>query len=187
MLIVSDNWLAGLVRTQVIARIAAFALGRERIQRFAFGVVSQTGIHYRESPLSETRLGLPDGAPRAGDRFPWLQLKFQTGGPVEDLFRKLDDTRFNLLVFGQPGPDGAERRQEDWLRTHVIPVDPANDRELARAGISGPACFLLRPDGHIGLAGGRLDADAVNRYFAESHMHLESKDPGAAANRLPVV
>ena len=48
-LVVSDNWLAGLLRTQVLARIAAFAMSRERIQRLAFRVVSQIGIDYREA------------------------------------------------------------------------------------------------------------------------------------------
>ena len=49
-LIVSDNWLAGLLRTEILARVAAFAMSRERIQSFAFRVVSQIGIHYRKSP-----------------------------------------------------------------------------------------------------------------------------------------
>ena len=103
-LVVSDSWLAGLFRTKILARIAAFAMSLERIQKVAFRTVSQTGINYRKSALSESLEGLPDGAPRAGDRFPWLRLKFQANGPVEDLFQKLDDTRFNLIVIGQPSP-----------------------------------------------------------------------------------
>ena len=76
-LVVSDSWLAGLLRTKVLARIAAFAMARERIQRFAFRTVSQIGIHYRASSLSASAPGLPDAAPRAGDRFPWLRLKLE--------------------------------------------------------------------------------------------------------------
>ena len=60
---------------EVIARIAAFAMRREAIQRFAFRTVSQTGIHYRQSPLSESAAPQPRHAPQAGDRFPWLQLE----------------------------------------------------------------------------------------------------------------
>ncbi|MGH8761473.1 MAG: FAD-dependent monooxygenase, partial [Burkholderiales bacterium] len=101
-LVVSDSWLAGFLRTQILARIAAFAMGRERIQRIAFRVVSQTAIHYRNSSLSKSTEDPPRRAPRAGDRFPWLRLKFWGNCPVEDLFQKLDDTRFNLIVFGQP-------------------------------------------------------------------------------------
>src|SRR5262249_41649863 len=71
-LIVSDSRLAGLLRTKVLARIAAFALSRPWVQRLGFRVVSQTGIHYRKSSLSQSLDGLPAAAPRAGDRFPWL-------------------------------------------------------------------------------------------------------------------
>jgi hypothetical protein len=171
-LIVSDSPLAGLFRTQVLARIAAFALSRERIQGIAFRVVSQTGIHYRTSPLSKSLDGLPDDAPRAGDRFPWLRLKFRGDGATEDLFQKLDDTRFNFLAIGQPSPPEGAMALGDLLRTHVIPVD-LNDAELARAQIPRPSFYLVRPDGHIGLSGVRMDADAVTRYVSES-LHLRA-------------
>jgi hypothetical protein len=76
----------------------------ESIQKTAFGIISQTAIHYRESPLSESADRLPSGAPQAGDRFPWLKVKLAPTGAVEDLFEALDDARFNLLVIGQPAP-----------------------------------------------------------------------------------
>ena len=167
MLVVSDSWLAGLFRTRILARVAAFAMSRERIQRFAFGVVSQTGIRYRESRLSQTLEGLPDSAPRAGDRFPWLRLRLQANGPVEDLFQKLDDTRFNLVVIGQPPPPPEALGLGDLLRIHAIPADPANDAELARARIPQPAFYLVRPDGHVGLAGVRAEPAAIARYVSE--------------------
>ena len=100
----------------------------------AFRTISQTGIAYPNSPLSETLPGLPAGAPRAGDRFPWLRLELSADGPAEDLFAKIDDTRFTLIVIGQPAPPGGVPGLGDLLRTLVVPGDPANDRELdARA------------------------------------------------------
>src|SRR5256885_1912342 len=86
VLVVSDSWLAGLFRTRILARIAAFVMTFERPKQLAFRTLSQTGIAYRESPLSKSFPGLPGCAPRAGDRFPWLQLKFRAKGPVDDLF-----------------------------------------------------------------------------------------------------
>jgi 2-polyprenyl-6-methoxyphenol hydroxylase-like FAD-dependent oxidoreductase len=165
-LVVSDSWLAGLLRTKILARIAAFALSRESIQRIAFRVVSQTGIHYRKSSLSKSLEGLPDGAPRAGDRFPWARLKFRADGPVEDLFQKLDDTQFNLMVIGQP-PEAA-LDLGGLFRIHAIPSDPVNAAELARAHIPEPSFYLLRPDGHVGLCGARLQAEEVKRYISEN-------------------
>ncbi len=54
-LVASDSWLAGLLRTKVLARLMAIAMRRERVRRLAFRTVSQIGIHYRGSPLSQTQ------------------------------------------------------------------------------------------------------------------------------------
>ena len=114
--------------------------------------------------MSETQPGLPAGAPRAGDRFPWLRLKLSADGPAEDLFERLDDTRFTLIVIGQPAPPDGVPGHGDLL---VIPDDPANDRELARAHIPRQAFYLLRPDGHVGLCGTRLEGRAMTRYLTK--------------------
>jgi hypothetical protein len=124
--VVSDHWVSRMLRTRVIARIPAVALRFDAARKFAFGLISQIGIRYPWSPLSQTHPGLPDGAPRAGDRFPWLRLVFTSGAPAEDLFARLDDTRFNLILIGgshaavpadqrvvhsrDPGPGDQQRR-----------------------------------------------------------------------------
>ena len=170
-LVVSDNWLAGFLRTQILARIAAFALGQNRIQKAAFRVVSQIGIHYRSSALSESAENPPRDAPRAGDRFPWLRLKFSENGPVEDLFQKLDDTRFNLIVIGQLVPSQEAIGLGDLLCLHAIPADPVNEAKLARVQIPRPSFYLVRPDGYVGLCGERLEVAAVARYASE-RLHI---------------
>jgi 2-polyprenyl-6-methoxyphenol hydroxylase-like FAD-dependent oxidoreductase len=164
-LVVSDSPLAGLFRTQILARIAAFAVNRKRVQRIAFRTVSQTGIHYRRSPLSLRAADLPKPAPQAGDRFPWMHLQLDAGGPVQDSFQALDDTRFNLLVFGQ---ETAQTVPDlgGLLQIHTIPVTAGNEAEQARVQVPRTAFYLLRPDGHVGLCGRTLDAAALRRYFA---------------------
>jgi 2-polyprenyl-6-methoxyphenol hydroxylase-like FAD-dependent oxidoreductase len=166
-LVVSDSPIAGLFRTQILARVAAFAMRRESIQKAAFRVVSQIGINYRASSLSQSLEGLSTRAPMAGDRLPWLRLQLSPTGPMEDLYQTLDDTRLNLLAIGQPSFQSEALDLGDLLRVHTIPVTRVNEPELARAEIPAPSFYLLRPDGHIGLCGAHLEVGRVGRYLAE--------------------
>jgi 2-polyprenyl-6-methoxyphenol hydroxylase-like FAD-dependent oxidoreductase len=165
--VVSDSWWAGVLRTKVLARIAAFVLRQPRAQRLAFRTVSQTGIHYRGGALSITRGRMPADAPQAGDRFPWMRLRFAPDGAVQDLFERLDDTRFTLLLFG-PAESAAHALPGDGLRVEMIPDDADNAAALARCGMQRPSFYLLRPDGHVGLCGRTFDAAALSRYFSQT-------------------
>lgn len=166
-LIVSDHWLAGLFRTKIVSKLAAFAMRQERVRRFAFRTIAQVNIAYPDSSLSQNLSSMPSGAPVAGDRFPWMKFKFSPDAPPEDLFARLDDLRFNLIVVGQsPLPaDGGEINR--LVLTHHIQDDPHNRAELRRLGIPHRAFYLLRPDGHIGLAGSDLTAEALRQYLSK--------------------
>jgi len=167
-LVVSDSWLAGLFRTKIMARIAAFAMSKERIQRVAFRTVSQTGINYRKSPLSKALDALPFEAPQCGDRFPWLHLELRPNGQVEDSFKTLEDRHFNLVAFGQVAPASAAFGFGDIVRTWTIPPSPVNDAELKRVGIPQPSFYLIRPDGYVGLCGKTADSAAIRRYLSDT-------------------
>jgi hypothetical protein len=58
------------------------------------------------------------------------------------------------------------------VRTHVIPKTAANSAALARAHVPGSSFYLLRPDGHIGLAGAGLDVAAATDYLGSNGMHV---------------
>ena len=167
-LVVSDNWLASVFRTRVIARLVARAMTVGRVRKLAFRTLSQTGVAYPKSALSQLVGHMPKGAPASGERFPWLKLRFAANSPVEDLYQKLDDTRFNLLASGQ-APDAVAIPAElrDLLAVQLIPSDPQNDAELARARIPQPSFYLLRPDGHVGLCGAELRITDLVRYLRE--------------------
>src|SRR5262249_55889882 len=110
---------------------------------------------------------LPDEAPRAGDRFPWLHLKLSEDGESKDIFDQLDDTRFTLIVIGQPTPADCAAGFGDLLRILTVPNDSENEKELEAAKIPKMCFYLVRPDGYVGLCGVRLDAAEVTRYTSE--------------------
>ncbi|MGH8605023.1 MAG: hypothetical protein ACREXR_20225 [Gammaproteobacteria bacterium] len=69
-------------------------------------------------------------------------------------------------MIGQPLPADLPELS-GLIHVLLIPDDPINDQELVRAAIPKPSSYLLRPDGHIGLAGTHLHAAALIRYLAE--------------------
>ena len=170
-LIVSKHWFAGIFRTKIMATVLARAMKRSRARRAAFMALSQIGIDYRTSPLSSTLAAAP-GAPQAGDRFPWLHLAFRAGGPLQDVFRKMDDTRFTLLVLGQPGPADGIAGFRDLVNVHTVPLTPENELAMSAASIMTPAYYLVRPDGHIAIAGSRFDESALRLWFADHGVHI---------------
>ena len=173
-LVVSDRWAAGLMRTRLLAKLVAFAMRSERVRQLAFRTVSQIGISYYGSPLAQNLSGVQADAPRAGDRFPWLRLRLRPDGPIEDLFRALSDLQMHLLLFGQAAPADDEFAAPGGLRVHAVPADADNAAELRRAKIAAPSFYLLRPDGHVGLAGGLLEPGVIARYLSE-RLHLQPR------------
>jgi 2-polyprenyl-6-methoxyphenol hydroxylase-like FAD-dependent oxidoreductase len=170
--VVSEGFFASLLRTKLIARVAAVAMRFEAVRRFAFRTISQIGIAYPQSALSRSLAGTAPRAPQPGDRFPWLRLKVGTDNAVKDLYREMDDTRFQLLLFGRPNtshglPPGG------LIKVHEIPLDADNKAALARVGLGETCFYLLRPDGYVGLCGTSFDAAALAKYLAEQ-AHLKA-------------
>jgi cytochrome c5 len=171
-LLVSDSAFAGLFRTHIFARVVALAMRFSRVRERLFRNLSQIGIHYRASALSETLADCAPTAPRAGDRFPWLRLKLNGEAKAADLFERLDDTRFNLIVFGQSLPQPAAFPGIESCAVHAVVDDPENGEVLRRAGLPKPTYFIVRPDAYIALAGGRIETRDIERYFAGRDIRL---------------
>ena len=169
-LVVSEGWLAErCCARKMIARVAATAMKFERVRQFAFRTISQIGISYPDSALSQTLRGLPKGAPAAGDRFPWLRIKLRADGPAED--STASSTTRASICSSSDRPSQAAGEFGDYVRVLAIPQIADNDQEFARANVSQPSFYLLRPDGHVGLCGPGFDAAAIKQYLS-ARVHL---------------
>jgi hypothetical protein len=96
----------------------------------------------------------------------------------------MDDTRFTLLVFGQPGPATGLPGFGDLVAVHTLPRTPENEAAIETASITSPAYYLVRPDGHIALAGSRFDEADVRLWFADNHVHPDAGAGRPAGERL---
>ena len=148
-----------------MARIAGAArCAASAIQRFAF----RADLADRHPLPSEPAVARCGDAGRPRRRAPATAFRGSSShsrqAAGEDLFGKLDDTRFNLLLIGQL--TAAVPTDRPYV-VHPIPDLATNTAALARAGIRAPSYYLLRPDGHIGLAGTRLQEGEVQRYLSE--------------------
>ena len=70
-------------------------------------------------------------------------------------------------MIGQPPLPEGTPGLGDLLRIHVVPRDAVNDAELAQAQVPVPSFYLVRPDGHVGLCGVRVEAAAITSYVTE--------------------
>ena len=100
----------------------------KRLRRLLFHTVSQIGIQYRDSPLSQGKAGDVHG----GDRLPWTGTNF-------DVLQSLD---WQVHVYGDAHPDTR-------LPLHTFPWTA----ETERAGLQRDAAYLIRPDGYVAVAG----------------------------------
>lgn len=139
--------LAGkLTRTVVMPHLLPFLTGFSAARRLLFRTVSQTRIDYDSSPLSRGTAGDVE----AGDRLPWVE---NVGAPAQGAsalgnFAPLAAMDWQLHVYGEGGRAVAEKADGLGLPVHRF----AWSENARQAGIAENACYLIRPDGYVGLA-----------------------------------
>ena len=113
-------------------------------------------LNYRGGPLTRELRTQPGGV-RAGDRAPDAPALDPSGQPIR-IFDLLRGPHWTVLSFGVPVG-------EVGVPVYVVGEDIVDDRGLVAADyqVDGPAVFVIRPDGYIGLAAN--DADQVAGYL----------------------
>jgi hypothetical protein len=138
-----------LMRRVVMPRVMPAAVKFPAMRRMMFGLISQTRIEYRPSPLSAGTAGRV----KAGDRLPWL--------PTPDNYAPLATRDWQLHVYGEIGT-----ALRDVATAAGIPAYRfAWSAACRRAGFSRDAIYLVRPDGYVGFAGRQSTMDELNAYL----------------------
>jgi 2-polyprenyl-6-methoxyphenol hydroxylase-like FAD-dependent oxidoreductase len=157
----SRDWFIAFLRTSIAPYIAGFALRTDAVKKFLFPRVSQIGINYRHSSLSQNGGGGLNV--KAGDRMPYFLID---GSSVYDRLRQ---PKFHLVVFSDATQKDLAlldselaHQYEELLDFNVIPLSPPI---VEIFGTDKPFNVLLRPDNYIGFISPAASLDGVRGYL----------------------
>lgn len=159
--VASPEWFLEFLRMNVLPYFAKYIMRFSAVKEFVFPLVSQTGISYRNSSISD-HSGDKNFEIEAGDRMPY----FQVNG--ESIYDKLNEPKFHFMVFTDTKTDVALLKAEiknsysDLIDFNAVPINP---RITEIFGTDKPFCVLLRPDNHIGYISLDISADKIEAYL----------------------
>lgn len=139
-----------LFRSFLIPNVAPLLFGFSAIRRAFFNTVSQLQINYRDSKLSQGKAGKVHG----GDRLPWVQTP---RGNNYDSLKSLD---WQIQVYGSVQDSVRKYARSVPITVHEFQWQPS----MSEAGVKENALYLVRPDGHVGLAEESQSVDKLKAY-----------------------
>jgi 2-polyprenyl-6-methoxyphenol hydroxylase-like FAD-dependent oxidoreductase len=163
--------IAWRVRTRFIPLVAPLLFRLPAVRRFLFRTVSQIGVNYRHSTLSEGMAGAIHG----GDRLPWVRT-----GPNEDNFALLTSLAWQVHVYGEPQPGLPETCAALGIPLHVLAWQP----EMRRSGFVRGSLCLVRPDGYVALADRNGDPARLRQYVITCGLPVSSQRDVATSSAV---
>ncbi len=159
--------LRGELARKVVMPLVSSVATRFDIGRHAFfRTLSQTRIHYPDSPLSEGRAGDVHG----GDRLPWA------GSGAQDNFAPLSSLDWQVHVYGD-----VDREFQEACSRLGVPLQSFQWTDAAReAGLKRSAAYLVRPDGYVALASSEQNITRIKDYLVTLGLQLDKREPSLA-------
>jgi 2-polyprenyl-6-methoxyphenol hydroxylase-like FAD-dependent oxidoreductase len=154
----AQGTFADFVRTHIFPTVASVAYGFGSVREFMFRTVSQTTLHYQDSPVSEGQAGKV----RGGDRLPWI------AAPAADNYDTLRTVGWQMHVYGLAHDD-----LRTWCERHAVDLhvfDWTSDHK--EAGLAEGAAYLLRPDTYVAIAEPDQSVTALERYLTDKGLSL---------------
>ena len=172
---IGRSWLARKLRNWVLPvllnRIRKLGIVNKRI----FGLVSQTGINYRGSPLSLHHSR--SGRIKAGDRLPYIRFYDEKLKQETDLHQWCKHIGFTLLVIGFLSQRDILALTK-WIKLSYpfklnffyLPYSERNKSlfDCFEIGENGKKALIVRPDMHIGYINDVVDVELLEGYLQSS-------------------
>jgi 2-polyprenyl-6-methoxyphenol hydroxylase-like FAD-dependent oxidoreductase len=155
----SSEWFLAFLRTNVLPPIAKYILGLDSVRNFIFPLISQIGINYRHSSLSQ-HAGDENFTVKAGDRMPYFLVDGQS------IYDRLHAAKSHLLVFSaeQNHSLNAELKNlyAELIDFHELPLIPP---AVEAFGTDRSFSVLLRPDNYIGFLSTEVSLNGLSSYL----------------------
>ncbi len=161
------GFIAAQFRTKVFPLLALILWRMPLTSRFLFRTVSQIGVNYRGSPLSDGAAG----SIRGGDRLPWVQNAASESAGTDN-FAPLAAMAWQVHVYGEPRSGMAEACAGLGVPIHIF----AWRSEMRRSDLTRGALYLVRPDGYVALADASGDPKRLEEYFMKRGLSARSSE-----------
>lgn len=158
----NPEWPLAFFRTNIFPSIAKFLLSIDAVKNFIFPRLSQIGINYRHSSITE-HAGDEEFAVKAGDRMPYFQIDGKS------FYDELRQPRFHFIAFQKDNPitENVSTEVESSGRGLVDFQSVALTDSIADIfGMGKPFFVLLRPDNYIGFITRVFTAARLDEYFS---------------------
>jgi len=157
------EWLLSFLRMNVLPPVAKYILSLDMVKNFVFPLLSQIGINYRHSSLSN-HAGDEYFEVKAGDRMPY----FLVDG--ESVYDKLRQPKFHMLLFSGGESDGQALRaglEKEYLDLIDFNIFPLSAQVAEIFGTGKTFSMLLRPDNHTGFITTGTSSGMLRAYLSE--------------------
>lgn len=188
--VTSNDPLMRTFRMHVLPVLMQAAVPLAQKQRFireaGFKAISQIGIHYRQSDLSQEdpHSSFPHHAPKPGDRVPYLPATEHAVG-THDL---LKGTLFHFVLFSGEEPDEEAQQIVQQLKDAYPDLIAFHDLHLLAEtkalyetfGMKQQGYYFVRPDSHIAYRSASLGTHHFSTYlerFLQSGSATEAFSP----------
>lgn len=169
----SPGSIARFVRTRVVPALLPRLFHLPGLQRFMFRTLSQTSLHYRESPICAGRVGAVHG----GDRLPWVR----TDGARSDNFAVLGTREWQVHLYGEGAADLAAECRRLGVALETFPWHAG----MSEAGLTRNALYLVRPDGHVARVAPRATPQAVRETVRQASLLPQPNSSASPRSRSP--
>ena len=173
--VTSRSFFAKLFRVHVLPFFLQLMLQipvkQQYIRHFFFRRISEIGIQYRKSSLSQhSSMGnFQAYAPKPGERLPYIN--YQEDGKMINIQDIVKSNDFHLFIFSRHSSINAisqiAEKYAYQLSFEIIQFTSGTDDLFKRFGIVDSGCYLVRPDLYIAYRSAKPDADHFEAFLQQ--------------------